>query len=73
VNVPPITLLDGRHPVAALGSSYHDLCADPSCCPACSLWPLAGETREAWFSRLGALYRATRAHVDTYGSKRRAS
>jgi hypothetical protein len=56
----------------ALGSSYHDICADPSCCPACSAWPRAGETREEWLSRLGALHRADMARMDKYVTNRRA-
>jgi hypothetical protein len=71
MSATPILLAVDRHPGAAVGSSYHDICVTPSLCAACSVWQRPDETRTAWLTRLGALHRADMADTAKYGPNRR--
>lgn len=40
--------------------AFHDLHADPSSCPTCSLWQQSGESSDAWKARIRHLFQTGR-------------
>jgi biotin operon repressor len=45
--------------VRITGDDLPDHCVNPTTCPACSIWKLAGETDAAWSQRLRAMIAGT--------------